>query len=195
MPRRTAPAVLSTLLCALALFGTTTQAWIHAAVTTSLQPVTVDVTGADAAPAVTALGLVAAVAAVLAVTADPRAAAQPAVGAQTGVISGGGEYAMTAWPWAAVAAAVLLGLCGIWLVLVAQRVRARATQRYDRAPLTGAAGPQDTAATGQDVTDEGSTSAAGPSSTPPGETQAAEHADNIDTWDALTRGEDPTRNT
>ena len=223
MPRRTAPAVLSTLLCALALFGTTTQAWIHAAVTTSLQPVTVDVTGADAAPAVTALGLVAAVAAVasalggrilrtvvgvvvvlagagavaavLAVTADPRAAAQPAVGAQTGVISDGGEYAMTAWPWAAVAAAVLLGLCGIWLVLVAQRVRARATQRYDRAPLTGAAGPQDTAASGQDVAAEGSTSAAGTSSTPPGETQAADHADDIDTWDALTRGEDPTRNT
>lgn len=220
MPRRTAPAVLSTLLCALALFGTTTQAWIHAAVTTSLQPVTVDVTGADAAPAVTALGLVAAVAAVasalggrilrtvvgvvvvlagagavaavLAVTADPRAAAQPTVGAQTGVISGGGEYTMTAWPWAGVAAAVLLGLCGIWLVLVAQRVRRRATQRFDRAPLTSTAGPRQTE---HDVVAEGSTSAVGSSSSTPGETQAADHADDIDTWDALTRGEDPTRNT
>ena len=220
MLRRTAPAVLSTLLCALALFGTTTQAWIHAAVTTSLQPVTVDVTGADAAPAVTALGLVAAVAAVasalggrilrtvvgvvvvlagagavaavLAVTADPRAAAQPAVGAQTGVISGGGEYTMTAWPWAGVAAAVLLGLCGIWLVLGAQRVRRRAPQRFARAPLTRTAGPRQTE---HDVVAEGSTSAVGSSSSTPGETQAADHADDIDTWDALTRGEDPTRNT
>ncbi len=64
MLRRTAPAVLVTLLCALALFATTTATWIHADVPTSLQSVTVDVPGADAAPAVTALGLVAAVAAV-----------------------------------------------------------------------------------------------------------------------------------
>ncbi|MDO4918385.1 Trp biosynthesis-associated membrane protein, partial [Kocuria sp.] len=172
MLRRTAPAVLITLLCALALFGTTTTAWIHAAVTTSLQPVTVDVKGSDAAPAVTALGLVAAVAAVasalggrllrsvvgvvvalagvgaaaavLAVTGGPRAAAQPTVGARTGVINDGGDYTMTGWPWAALAAAALLVLCGVWLVLVAQRVRRRATQRYDRAAATGtgtSAGP------------------------------------------------------
>ena len=130
MLRRTAPAVLVTLLCALALFATTTATWIHADVPTSLQSVTVDVPGADAAPAVTALGLVAAVAAVasalggrvlrtivgavvalagvgavlavLAVTGDPRAAAQPTVGAQTGVINDGGDYALTGWPWAAV---------------------------------------------------------------------------------------------
>ena len=51
MLRRTAPAVLVTLLCALALFATTTATWIHADVPTSLQSVTVDVPGADAAPA------------------------------------------------------------------------------------------------------------------------------------------------
>ncbi|WP_112235045.1 Trp biosynthesis-associated membrane protein [Kocuria sp. BT304] len=240
MLRRTAPAVLSTLLCALALFGTTTLTWIHAAVTTSLQPVTVDVTGADAAPAVTALGLVAAVAAVasalggrvlrtvvgavvalagvggvvavLAVTADPRAAAQPAVGRQTGVLNAGGDYTMTGWPWAAVAAAVLLAVCGVWLVLVAQRVRGRASRRYDRgAPAvnesvtspTGpdpadapgrkgapSAGPGSTAAGTAASATGGAPDAAAPSTA--GETQAAEHADDIDTWDALTRGEDPT---
>ncbi|RLY94878.1 hypothetical protein EAE32_07070 [Kocuria tytonicola] len=217
MLRRTAPAVLITLLCALALFGTTAVAWIHAEVTTSLQPVTVDVKGADAAPAVTALGLVAAVAAVasalggrvlrtvvgavvalagagavasvLAVTADPRAAAQPTVGDQTGVINGGGEYALTGWPWAAVAAAALLALCGVWLVLVAQHVRRRVSQRYDRAAVTG---------TGAGSA-EGDAAVSGPraagAAASAGETQAAEHADDIDTWDALTRGEDPTRNT
>ena len=46
MLRRTAPAVLVTLLCALALFATTTATWIHADVPTSLQSVTVDVPGA-----------------------------------------------------------------------------------------------------------------------------------------------------
>ncbi|RKQ36489.1 Trp biosynthesis-associated membrane protein [Kocuria tytonis] len=234
MLRRTAPAVLITLLCALALFGTTTVAWIHAAVTTSLQPITVDVKGSDAAPAVTALGLVAAVAAVasalggrilrsvvgavvalagvgaaiavLAVTADPRAAAQPTVGTRTGVINGGGDYTMTGWPWAAVTAAVLLTLCGVWLVLVAQRVRRRATQRFDRAALTGAGAPaprdRRDAGAGADAggasdartgATAASTAGAAASSGAAGETQAAEHADDIDTWDALTRGEDPTR--
>ena len=223
MLRRTAPAVLITLLCALALFGTTAVAWIDAEVTTSLQPVTVDVKGADAAPAVTALGLVAAVAAVasalggrilrtvvgavvalagagavaavLAVTADPRAAAQPTVGERTGVINGGGVYTMTGWPWAAVVAAVLLALCGVWLVVVAQRVRRRATQRYDRAAVTGSGGP---GAEPVIPVDSGAAVAPGASATGPaasaGDTQAAEHADDIDTWDALTRGEDPTRN-
>lgn len=224
MLRRTAPAVLITLLCALALFGTTAVAWLHADVTTSLQPVTVDVKGADAAPAVTALGLVAAVAAVasalggrilrtvvgavvalagvgavaavLAVTADPRAAAQPTVGERTGVINGGGgEYTMTGWPWAAVAAAVLLALCGVWLVLVAQHVRRRASQRYDRAAVTGAGGPGAVPAApgGDDDAAAPGSSAAGTAASA-GDTQAAEHADDIDTWDALTRGEDPTRN-
>ena len=211
MLRRTAPAVLVTLLCALALFATTTATWIHADVTTSLQSVTVDVPGSDAAPAVTALGLVAAVAAVasalggrvlrtivgavvvlagigaviavLAVTGDPRAAAQPTVGARTGVINEGGAYALTAWPWAAVAAAVLLALCGVWLAVVAQRVRRRNTQRYDRAAIAGTVG---TAATAAALDPRGGEA-------PAGETQAAEHADDIDTWDALTRGEDPTQ--
>ena len=211
MLRRTAPAVLITLLCALALFGTTAVPWIHAEATTSLQPVTVDVKGADAAPAVTALGLVAAVAAVasalggralrtavgavvalagvgaavavLAVTADPRAAAQPVVGEQTGVINGGGQYTMTAWPWVALAAAVLVALCGVWLVLVAQRARRRGGRRYDRTAAGGADAPR------------GRPDANGAPATSAGESQAAEHADDIDTWDALTRGEDPTRNT
>jgi len=218
--RRTAPAVLVTLLCALALFGTTTQTWIHAGVTTSLQPVTVDVTGSDAAPAVTALGLVAAVAAVasvlggrwlrsvvgvvvalagagavvavLAVTTDARAAAQPTVGTRTGVINEGGDYALTGWPWGAVAAAVLLGLCGVWLVLVAQRVRRQASQRYDRAAVTGAGAQGGNGEASATATS--GTPAPGDVGTPTtvGQAQAAEHADDIDTWDALTRGEDPT---
>lgn len=211
MLRRTAPAVLVTLLCALALFATTTATWIHADVPTSLQSVTVDVPGADAAPAVTALGLVAAVAAVasalggrvlrtivgavvalagvgavlavLAVTGDPRAAAQPTVGAQTGVINDGGDYALTGWPWAAVTAAVLLALCGVWLAVVARHARRRNAQRYDRAAVAGSVG---TATTTAAMHPRGGEASAG-------ETQAAEHVDDIDTWDALTRGEDPTQ--
>ena len=116
------------------------------------------------------------------------------------------------WIWAGVAAAVLLAVCGVWLVLVAQRVRGRASRRYDRgAPAVGesttspagpdaadapgqngapSAGPGSTAAGTAASATGGAPDAAAPSTA--GETQAAEHADDIDTWDALTRGEDPT---
>ena len=114
------------------------------------------------------------------------------MGTRTGVINEGGDYALTGWPWGAVAAAVLLGLCGVWLVLVAQRVRRQDSQRYDRAAVTGA-GAQ--GGNGEaPATATSGTPAPGDVGTPTtvGQAQAAEHADDIDTWDALTRGEDPT---
>nr|WP_262925708.1 Trp biosynthesis-associated membrane protein [Kocuria atrinae] len=51
-------------MCAVGLFAASAATWIHATVETTLQPITVDVAGSDAAPAVTALGLVAGAAAV-----------------------------------------------------------------------------------------------------------------------------------
>lgn len=195
MLRRTAPAVLATLVCAIGLFAASAATWVHATVNTTLQPITVDVAGSDAAPAVTALGLVAgaaavastlagrvlrtivgvvvaaagvgAIFAVLAVTADSENAARGAVGAQTGAVGTGGEFALTAFPWLALVAAVALILCGVWLVLVARNAGARAAQRYDRDALAG-----NRAAS---------------------EARGSEHSDDIDAWDAFTRGEDPTR--
>lgn len=197
MLRRTAPAVLATLVCAIGLFAASAATWIHATVETTLQPITVDVAGSDAAPAVTALGLVAgaaavastlagrvlrtivgvvvslsgigAIFAVLAVTGDPQNAARGTVGTQTGAVGTGGEFALTVFPWLAVAAAAGLILCGLWLVLVARNARRKTGQRYDRDALAG----HKAASAEEKVT--------------------TEHSDDIDAWDAFTRGEDPTR--
>ena len=195
--RRTAPAVLATLVSAIGLFAASAATWIHATVETTLQPITVDVAGSDAAPAVTALGLVAgaaavastlagrilrtivgavvslagigAIFAVLSVTADPENAARGTVGTQTGAVGTGGEFALTVFPWLAVVAACALILCGVWLVLVARNARSKAGQRYDRDALAGHRG-----ASAKDKV-------------------SSEHSDDIDAWDAFTRGEDPTR--
>lgn len=197
MLRRTAPAVLATLVCAIGLFAASAAVWIHATVQTTLQPLTVDVAGSDAAPAVTALGLVAgaaavtstlagrvlrtivgavvalagvgAIFAVLSVTADPENASRGPVGTQTGAVGTGGEYAVTAFPWLALVAAAALILCGIWLMLVARNADQKAGRRYDRDALTG----NKAASVDENVT--------------------TAHSNDIDAWDAFTRGEDPTR--
>ncbi len=185
---RRSTVVLATLVAALAVFACSAATWVAATVRTTLEPVTVDVAGSDAAPAVTALGLVAAagalttaisgrvlrsvvsavvvlaglgaLAASVAELADPAGAAQTAVGESTGMVNAGGEFALTLWPWLAAAAAVLVTLCGAWS-LVAGRSWATA-RRYER---TG-------------------------TGTAPG--ASAGRGDEIDSWDALTEGRDPT---
>ena len=180
--------VLGTLLAALAVFACSAPTWVSATVRTTLEPVTVDVAGSDAAPAVTALGLVAAagalttaisgrvlravvaavvllaglgsLAASVAVPADPAGAARTAVGEATGMINAGGEFTATAWPWAAAAASALVALCGAW-ALVAGRSWT-AARRYERSAAEEA---------------------------PDG---AGSGGDEIDSWDALPEGRDPT---
>ncbi|WP_309125456.1 Trp biosynthesis-associated membrane protein [Kocuria sp.] len=184
---RKAPVVLGTLVAALAVFACSAATWVSATVRTTLEPITVDVAGSDAAPAVTALGLVAAagalataisgralrpvvavvvalaglgaLAAAASVLADPSGAAQTVVGETTGMVNAGGDYALTAWPWLAAAAAGLVALCGLW-ALVAGRTWT-AARRYER-PAAEAAGG------------------------------GARTGDEIDSWDALTEGRDPT---
>lgn len=179
--------VLGTLVAALAVFACSAATWISATVQTTLQPVTVDVAGSDAAPAVTALGLVAAagalttaisgrvlrtvvavvvllaglgaLAASVAVLTDPAGAARTVVGEATGMINAGGDFAVTVWPWLAAAAAALVALCGAW-TLVAGRSWT-AARRYERS------GTEESAA-------------------------AAGRGGEIDSWDALTEGRDPT---
>lgn len=185
---RRSTVVLGTLVAALAVFGCSAATWVTVTARTALEPVTVDVAGSEAAPAVTALGLVAAagaltvaisgrvlrsvvasvvllaglgaLAAAVAVLADPAGAAQTAVGEATGMINAGGvEPSLTVWPWLAAAAAALVALCGLW-ALVAGRSWT-AARRYER-PATGEH----------------------PEREAPG--------DDIDSWDALTEGRDPT---
>lgn len=181
--RRTS--VLLGLAAGAALAGTTRATWIStrsADITGAAR--TVEVSGADAAPAVLALalvavaaalatglsgrwlrlltgpallltGLAAAVAAVGAAV-RPAGAAAGAVAEGTGVAGAHITAAPTLWPWAALGAAVLVALDGALVLVVGAHWRR--TARYDREP--------------EELAD-------------PAEDPAA-------AWDALSRGEDPT---
>lgn len=102
----------------------------------------------------------------------PADAARSQVSAATGTTAEAASYAVTAWPWVTLAAGVLLAACGV-VVLVAGRGW-RENRRYDRRAAAGAAG----------------TGASGAVGAP--ETPGSGPVDEIDAWDELTRGEDPT---
>lgn len=191
--RRKSTVVFGTVLLGAAAFGATTRTWLdvvlpQAAVNTP----DLAVAGSDAATAVTAFAVVAVaaalaasiagkvarwiIAAVLAaagigVTAaswaviqDPEQGAAGAVGEAIGVTGGAGvDVSLTAMPYLAAAAGVLIVAAAVWLA-VASRSWA-ASRRYAPQPATGAA-------------------AKGESTQPP--------IDEIDSWDRLTKGEDPT---
>jgi uncharacterized membrane protein (TIGR02234 family) len=189
--------VLLIAVLALAVFGTTTQTWI----TVSLDPDqagqagaagnALQVQGSKAATTVTALavvalagGLAASIAGRIArwittaiivlaaagiitaaatVLASPLAAAQGSIAAATGITGGNAQVALTAFPALAVVAGVLLALSAL-LIIPAGRYWTSRT-KYDTATSGARAA--------------GSQAAAGP-------------VDEIDSWDRLSRGDDPT---
>ncbi|MBT2532527.1 Trp biosynthesis-associated membrane protein [Arthrobacter sp. ISL-48] len=188
--------VLLIALLALAVFGTTTQTWI----TVTLDPDQIgqaaqnalQVQGSKAATAVTALALVALagglaasiagriarwittaiivlasagiIAAAVTVLADPLSAAQGAIAAATGVSGSNAQVTVTAFPALAVVAGVLLALSALLIIPAGRHWGTRT--KYDTAAHAGAG--TGTAA-----------AAAGP-------------VDEIDSWDRLSRGDDPT---
>jgi hypothetical protein len=181
---------------ALAVFGTTTQTWltVHLDPTQLGQAVNsqdgLQVQGSKAATTVTALALVALagglaasiagriarwiitaiillaaagiVGAAAVVQADPLAAAQGSIAAATGISGSSVQVGVTAFPALAVVAGCLLGLAALAIVPAGRYWKART--KYD------------TAATGAGA---GTAAAPGP-------------ADEIDSWDRLSRGDDPT---
>jgi uncharacterized membrane protein (TIGR02234 family) len=177
---------------ALAAFGTTTQTWLTAHLPgTRVQTPDVSVAGSDAATAVTALALVALAAALaasiagriariviavllaaagvgisaasLAVIANPAAAASAAIGEATGQIGGEAAVVVTVFPYVAAVAGILLVATAIWLVLAGRSWAA--SKKYVPAAERQADGmPSDRAGS----------------------------VDEIDSWDQLSRGEDPT---
>jgi len=189
--------VLLIAVLALAVFGTTTQTWM----TVSLDPNQVGQTGAaqeplavqgsDAATTVTALALVALagglaaaiagriarwiitaiivlasagiVTAAATVLADPLAAAQGSIAAATGVSGSDAQVAVTAFPTLAVVAGCLLALAGLLIIPAGRHWKTRT--KYD--------------APGADGGSTAGAAAAGP-------------VDEIDSWDRLSRGDDPT---
>lgn len=189
--------VLLVAVLALAVFGTTTQTWIMV----SLDPnqagqgagdqSTLPVQGSKAATTVTALALVALagglaasiagriarwlitaiivlasagiIAAAATVLADPLAAAQGSIAAATGITGSTAEVAVTAFPVLAVVVGALLALAALLIIPAGRYWRSRT--KYDAATQGGTAGT--------------TVAATGP-------------VDEIDSWDRLSRGDDPT---
>jgi hypothetical protein len=95
---------------------------------------------------------------------DPAAAAAPAIGEAIGISGGAAvEASATAMPWLAALAGLLLAAAAAWLTAAGRRWEK--TRRYE-------------------------TASAAPAPAPAG---SSAHADDIDSWDQLTQGEDPTR--
>ncbi|WP_457971752.1 Trp biosynthesis-associated membrane protein [Arthrobacter sp. D1-17] len=204
---RKSTVVLLIAVLALTVFGTTTQTWltVHldpqqlgqgSAVQDGLQ-----VQGSKAATTVTALALVALagglaasiagklarwvitgiivlaaagiIAAAATVLADPLAAAQGSIAAATGVSGSTADVSVTAFPVLAVVAGALLAVGGLLVVPAGRYWKTRT--KYDAAVQDTTGGPG-TAVT----TEQGRPGApAGP-------------VDEIDSWDRLSRGDDPT---
>ena len=188
--------LLSLLVPALA-FAATLPTWVTAQVDTVLaQRQDINVPGTTAAPAVSALALVAlagvltvriagpvlrtvicavialagigTVLAALSVPLDPEGAARSSVGQRTGAVGAGGDYTVHPWPWVCLVFAVGIVVMAVVLWRASRSWRG-AGRRFER-PEQRAAATRETA---------------------PAPEQAP-HARDIDAWDRLSRGEDPT---
>lgn len=153
---------------------------------------------------------------------DPRGAAEPAIGTAIGVSgSSGASASATALPWVAVVAGVLLAAAAAWVVLAGRTwgVNRRYDAGAARVPRPAAGGmvrdtrdPDDAAVpasigdippgvrddgvasggeqdVGNDAADGRSRRTGG---TSPERTRRSTHSDEIDSWDQLSRGNDPT---
>ena len=106
---------------------------------------------------------------------DPATTAAAAVADATGTTALAQDYAVTAWPWVAVSGGVLAVLCGVTAAVAGRGWHS--ARRYETAPA-----------------------APGPGLTPGGEHPAASareaaqrrRVDQMDAWDELSRGNDPT---
>ncbi len=117
---------------------------------------------------------------------DPDGALAPAVVAATGQSGpvAAGPAAVTAWPWLAVAGGLLVVVGGL-LALVAGGSWAVTGRRFTTpVPAASGSGP---AATSAEPAGQRATSAESA-----GQRATARRDRDLDTWDALSRGEDPT---
>ncbi|MBG6085731.1 Trp biosynthesis-associated membrane protein [Zhihengliuella flava] len=195
MSRRTA--VFAALAGALVALLAVTRTWIEVVPgPQAIIQAPVVVPGADAATSVSALAVVALAASVSlsiagritryiigalillagvgiagaswGVMASPESAAATLVGEAAGTAQIDADYVVAVWPWVAMAAGVWVALAGL-AVLVASR-RWRVSRRYTTASAT-----------------------AGSASAEPSSEATEQPLDEIDGWDQLSRGDDPTR--
>lgn len=196
--------VLLTIICAGIVFASTTQTWLHVQLPEQAVPTEdLAIAGSTAATAVTALALVALagaiaatiagrvlrivigviifaaaggiIASALAVTADPAGAAESEIAEAIGIIGSSAKTSVTVFPAIAVAAGGLLAISAVVVILAGRYWSS--SKRFDA----------DTAGNG--------THAAAGTSTAPGSSGTAEpvpDVDEIESWDQLSRGKDPT---
>lgn len=205
--QRKSTVILGTVLFGIAAFGATTRTWLDVKLPqTAVQTPDIAVAGSDAATAVTAFAVVAIAAglaasiaghvarwivavlllvsgvgvviASLTVISDPLQGAAGAIGKALGVSSAEGiDVTLTAMPWLAAAAGVLIALSGVWLAVAGRGWKS--SRRYAAAPAPAAAG-----------TAAGSNAAAGTAEG--NDDDGTAPIDDIDSWDRLTKGDDPT---
>ncbi|MGM7667224.1 Trp biosynthesis-associated membrane protein [Microbacterium sp. A93] len=214
LKRRTA--VLWAIAAGAIILGTGAQTWIQSTGVSGLATTSVTTTGNQAAAVVPAMGLVGMaagialsmarrigrwIAAVLLMLAgvaaglsavyaalDPAAAAQAQVSQASGTTADAGSYAVTVWPWLTLIGGVLLLLCGLTILVLG---RGWATSRRHESPVAAGAVGLPTAP-GVSTAPAGGPAAAG---TEPGSAGGGEDdtdLDEIDAWDELSRGQDPT---
>ncbi|WP_269936738.1 Trp biosynthesis-associated membrane protein [Arthrobacter sp. HY1533] len=186
--QRKSTLILLAVVAALAVFGTTTQTWIHVAISPGEVATTdLDIPGSKAAVAVSALALVALagslattiagkvarnvtaaivflsavgiIAVVLGILADPATAAMTEVGAATGIEGQPSNATTTLFPVLAAVAAAVLALAALLVLFLGRGWNVRS--KYDAAKAAPVGGKD-------------------------------QPMDEIDRWDSLSRGEDPT---
>jgi hypothetical protein len=111
----------------------------------------------------------------LAVIADPRGAADSSIAKATGVSGGPATTSLTWLPAAAAVAGALLAVCGILSIVASRRWPTRTKYDAGGRPSRGLPGKAKDSANGEAADGAG-----------------AAPVDEIDGWDRLTRGEDPT---
>lgn len=181
--------MLGSMAVSAAAFLTTLPTWIRAEVSTVVATSTLDISGADAGPTVSALALVALVASValriagpklrkvlalllvgvgvglavaaFGVHADPLAASMAQVSAITGTNAPADSYEVTALPLLSAAFGVLVALAGVWAFVATSHWKTG--RKYDRSAARAA------------------------------RLASAEETDEIDAWDSLSEGKDPTQ--
>jgi uncharacterized membrane protein (TIGR02234 family) len=202
LKRRTA--VLWAIAAGAIILGTGAQTWIESTQISGLPGDSVTTTGNQAAavvPAMALVGMAAGIALSMArrigrwITAlllllagaatawssvqaalDPAAAAHPQVSEASGTTADAGSYAVTVWPWLTLVGGILLFLCGLAVLLFGRRWTT--SRRYEAAPAAGTA--------------TGTTGATGTASAAESTPADGEDLDEIDAWDELSRGQDPT---
>jgi hypothetical protein len=137
------------------------------------------------------------------VISDPVQGAAGAIGQAIGVSGATGTVVtLTALPWAALVSGVLIALTGIWLAVASRGWKS--SRRYAPAPAADtttkaasaeAAGRPSTSSAANGTSPEAASEAAASAETaasPADEDNGPEPIDEIDSWDRLTRGDDPT---